>query len=266
MGGFSGRLGPAVGYCWRGRWCLRAAPTAVRNPRTAAQQSHRMAFKQMVQLSSRMYDAVRIGMREESLNMGMTECNLFAKLNKDYVFEDRIDYENLRVSCGPVAPVGFGAVSVDDDNVLSVSYERNPLHIQADNTDNVYLYVYCPELSSGLLSAPSNRRAGHIAMALPDEYLGKQIHVYGFVINYRGWASESMYLSVSEEDVGASASSSPKLGEGDRRRQAVVEECVEEVKSQKSKVKNIDTLLSQPPVPCPECHWHSSSLLRGAAG
>ena len=247
MGGFSGKLGPAIGYCWRGRWCLRTAPRTVKNPRTAVQQSHRMAFKQMVQLSSSMHDALRIGMRAESLEMGMTECNLFARLNKDFVFEDRIDFDMLRVSCGPVAPVGFGTPVLDRNNVLTINYERNPLHIHADNTDNVYLYVHCPEAGSGLLSAPSTRGSRRIAMALPDEWTGRAIHIYGFVIDYRGWASESVYLSMDEavlEEEGIMnysssspklgehlngeallSSSSPKLGEGDRRA-AVVEECV----------------------------------------
>ena len=172
----------------------------------------------MVQLSSSMHDALRIGMRAESLAMGMTECNLFARLNKDFVTEGSIDFAMLRVSCGPVAPVGFGAPVLDDNNVLTVSFERNPLHVLADSTDNVYLYLHCPEAGSGMLSAPMQRRSGRISVALPDEWRGMEIHVYGFVVDYHGWASESMYISLSEEDSVNTGDAeqtccSPKLGE-----------------------------------------------------
>ena len=52
LGGFSGRLGPAVGYMWNGKWCLRSHQQFVHNPRTAAQVEHRELFKQQVQLVS----------------------------------------------------------------------------------------------------------------------------------------------------------------------------------------------------------------------
>ena len=41
LGGFSGKLGTAVGYMWNGKWCLRAHNPMVRNPRTEAQTEHR---------------------------------------------------------------------------------------------------------------------------------------------------------------------------------------------------------------------------------
>ena len=67
LGGFSGKLGPAVGYCWNGKWCMRSHNAVVRNPRTEAQQEHRMLFRDMVRLAGRMKEALRIGLREASL-------------------------------------------------------------------------------------------------------------------------------------------------------------------------------------------------------
>ena len=40
LGGFSGKLGTAVGYMWNGKWCLRAHNPMVHNPRTEAQTEH----------------------------------------------------------------------------------------------------------------------------------------------------------------------------------------------------------------------------------
>ena len=64
MGGFHGRLGPAVGYMWRGVWCVRSYNPHPRNPRTEAQTAHREMFKREVQLASYMSWAVNLGFKE----------------------------------------------------------------------------------------------------------------------------------------------------------------------------------------------------------
>ena len=45
---YQGTVGTVIGYEWRGKWCLRARPRMVRNPRTEAQQVNREVFKCVV--------------------------------------------------------------------------------------------------------------------------------------------------------------------------------------------------------------------------
>ena len=80
---YRGTVGTVIGYEWRGRWCLRARPLHVHNPRTAKQQSNRLLFKQMVALASNMKIALRKGLRKRSMEQHMTECNQFVKYNKE---------------------------------------------------------------------------------------------------------------------------------------------------------------------------------------
>ena len=114
---YRGTVGTVIGYEWRGRWCLRARPLHVRNPRTAKQQSNRQLFKQMVDLASHMKFALRKGLRGVSLGMHVTECNLFVKRNKECFSLDAegrmvVDWERLIVSEGEVAaPVFLKPVS-----------------------------------------------------------------------------------------------------------------------------------------------------------
>ena len=82
MGGFHGRLGPAVGYMWRGQWCVRSYNPYPRNPRTEAQTAHREMFKREVQLASAMSWAVNLGFRDLAYEMHMTSYNLFVHLNQ----------------------------------------------------------------------------------------------------------------------------------------------------------------------------------------
>ena len=144
MGGFSGRLGPAVGFERLGRWYLRALPRMVTNPRTEAQQEHRAMFKQEVQLAANMRWAVNTGMKKVAHQMGLTAQNLFVKANQQAFSMApssqltsgrgaerglRVDYPTLQVSLGPVAPVAITNVErgVMSDELV-VHFEKNPEH------------------------------------------------------------------------------------------------------------------------------------------
>ncbi len=217
LDGYRGTVGPVIGYQWRGRWCLRARPRHVSNPQTVAQQAHRMRFRDMVQLAGRMNRALRLGLRAASLEEGMTECNLFVKMNKDCFTPEGVDYERLVVSRGPVAPVAFMQVELGDDMVLRTVFEKNPLRMRADAEDEVRVWAFCPALQCGVLSAPVFRRSKRLEMALPDEWAGLDVHFYAFVTDYAQRASETIFLEGvrgGEEGVQRSAKECEKCKQG----------------------------------------------------
>lgn len=193
MGGFKGRLGPVIGYCWNGKWCMRSKPGAVNNPRTEAQEEHRRAFKEQVQLAAQMRMVVTASLTLVAREFGMTSYNLFVSMNKEAFAGGGVDYSLLRVSMGAVAPVAFGRPSLEG-NVLTVNFESNPLGLRADNYDGVRVYAYCPELKTGFLSAPVYRRTKRISVLLPDGFEGRELHLYGFVQAEDGQCSESSYI------------------------------------------------------------------------
>lgn len=198
LGGFRGKLGPAVGYVWKGVWCLRSKPGRVRNPRTEAQQAHREMFKQEVQLASRVRQAVNKGLGEVARPLNMTPQNLFVKANQAaFSQEDNrlvVDYARLVLSAGPVAPVSFGVPEVTAGNVLNITFEKNPLHMRAEALDCVYLFIYSPELEAGYLTAPVYRKERRISVVLPNAFAGKEVHLFGFVQDEHGRSSETIYI------------------------------------------------------------------------
>lgn len=204
FGGFSGRLGNVVGYSWKGLWCVRMRPAVVRNPRSEAQQTHRAMFAEEVRLAGRMRWALNIGFATVSDELHMTPCNVFVKANQQaFSIENgnlSVDWKALVVSAGPVAPVALGVPQVSSDGVLDVAFEKNPLHMRADNYDRVYAYIYSPYLGTGYLAAPVYRRDRRIAAALPDELVGQELHVFCFVVDSQGRASETCYASVATSE------------------------------------------------------------------
>ena len=194
LGGFSGRLGPAVGYMWNGKWCLRSHQPLVRNPQTAAQMAHRSLFKQEVQLAARMRWAVTTSLTDAAREAGMTSYNLFVSLNQPaFQLEDnmlRVDWRRLLLSVGDAAPVVAPVAVREEGNVLSVSFDKGA----GAAFDHVYLYVYAPDLEQGFLSAPAYRRDKRVRLALPDAFAGRELHAYLMVRRKDGRWSESVYV------------------------------------------------------------------------
>ena len=106
--GYRGTVGTVIGYLWRGKWCLRARPRSVRNPRTAAQQLNRTLFKEAVQLAGLMKEALRKGMNDSALKQHLTACNLFVKSNRPCFSASAdghlaVDWENLATAVPPLS-------------------------------------------------------------------------------------------------------------------------------------------------------------------
>ena len=234
LGGVQGRMGPTVGDQWRGKWVVRTVSSHPRNPRTAAQQEHRMLFKQQVQLAGRLNWVLRETLDLVSMEHGMTPCNYFVMRNQEafgtfstpsplrgtppqegetgkpeqtpqslrdsspslgeQLTTLAVDWERLVLSEGPVVPVAFGAPEVADGTTLVVPFERNPLHMRADNYDRVYIYVYCPEIERGFFSAPVYRREQRLAVVLPESFAGREVQVWGMVQDAAGRWSQTLYI------------------------------------------------------------------------
>jgi hypothetical protein len=233
LGGFSGRLGPAVGYGRLGRWYVRALPRQVANPRTEAQQEHRAMFKQEVQLAAQMRWAVNVGMKGVAHQMGLTAQNLFVKANQQAfsaatasqeemsaapyagrmpALQLHVDYPALQVSLGPVAPVAITEATLNEDNVLTVHFEKNPEHRAASAYDSVYLWIYSPAEGKGYLTNAVYRRAKRFDILLPEwltptpQSFGQppsgrgasdELHLYAFVQDEEGRCSASAYGSAN---------------------------------------------------------------------
>ncbi len=197
FGGFSGRLGNVVGYSRNGEWFVRQKPISVRNPRTEAQQKHRSMFAEEVRLAGRMSWGIGVGLKSIAEKFHMTVQNAFVSLNQqsfslsDGAFE--VDWSQLMISGGPVAPVELTETAVNEDNVLNIKFNSDHLATNANRFDNIYLYVYCPEIATGFLAAPVYRMDKKIRLALHESFAGRELHLYCFAVDKDGNASMSSY-------------------------------------------------------------------------
>ncbi len=197
LGGFRGKVGPVIGYRWRDRWCVRARPVHVHNPRTAAQTAHRALFREMVQLAASLKEGLRYGLRAMAAREGMTEMNAFCRLN--WQEGGRPAWERLRVSEGPVAAVGVSGARLEGD-VLRVEFERGAARGGGGGADGVRLLVYNAARRGSLLTAATERRRGSLAVALPTGWAAEELHVYTFAQDAAGRCSGSEYVRLQPLD------------------------------------------------------------------
>lgn len=219
LGGFNGKVGTVVGYRWKGLWCMRAHNAFAHNPRTEAQQAHRALFKAEVQLAGRMRWAVNKGLKLPSDELNMTPMNLFVSANQQAFSEVEgrlvVDYPSLRISGGTVAPVALTEASVDEDNVLNVKFEKNPLRRTCSAHDDVYFWIYSEELETGYLSNAVYRRVQQASVALPDMFEGCSLHIYAFAQDEQGRCSETAYIQPEGEIAGEAGISGEAWYSGD---------------------------------------------------
>ena len=197
-GGIVGRMGNLVGYQWRGQYCVRTMPSHYRDAQSEAQLAQRALFRQTIAFASKAKRILQLGLRQSSINNHVTECNFFMRINKRRFSlsgnQLSVDYENLQLSEGPVAPVAFYEPRLLDDTTISVDFEKNPLHRVAGPDDGVYLVAYCPELGDFDISAPACRRHNSVTLSLNPYWAGREVHLWGFVRDNAGRASMSQYI------------------------------------------------------------------------
>ena len=160
-----------------------------------------------------------------------------------------VDYEHLKVSEGPVAPVAFntllsqpqaaasspnlgeqidgsvrdnisspklGEVAVrrtDGGVCITLPFEKNPEHRNCNSNDKVYVAAVNATRCESVLSLPVYRRMRSITVKLPAYWAGEEVHLYGFVQDNAGRTSESVYLNL--EDNGPAAADAVKGGADD---------------------------------------------------
>ena len=109
------------------------------------------------------------------------------------------DYEHLRLSEGPVAPVAFTGVHEGTlPQEIILDFEKNPEHRNCNGNDRVYVAAINASRCEAVLSLPVYRRMGSITLTLPSYWESDEVHLYGFVQDNAGRCSESCYLGTME--------------------------------------------------------------------
>lgn len=96
-----------------------------------------------------------------------------------------LDPSLLICSIGNLTGVVFSnnidVTSVPDTVSVQIT-DGNTTAAGAKASDEVRVFVYCPDADAGVLSVAAARAAGKIEVPVPEDWSGLDVHVYGFTV------------------------------------------------------------------------------------
>ena len=179
-----GKLGPAVGFLWKGRNIYRSHNPFVRNPKTPAQVEARAKYKLLAQTARLLSPAINLGYAYKADAERNTTRALFTRENYHLLSYDQgqpdIDMTLLSLADGPLTPVAFGTPSLSD-LTLTVPIANSYSGIGcALDSDRVHLLVANRTKDMAILVSAA-RTDTQLQASLPDTFSGTQVELYGFV-------------------------------------------------------------------------------------
>ncbi|MBQ9417208.1 MAG: hypothetical protein IJU19_01365 [Bacteroidales bacterium] len=203
LDGFNGKVGTVVGYSRYGKDWMRAYTDEVSDRRSGEQLLVRARFRLLSLVGSGMLTALQVGLAEAPRRHGNTPSNTFMHLNWVNATGAtpaavEVDYASLQLSEGHLPQPSFSQASFAQSQSVSVEFPTHSDLPKTSDDDLVYLFVYQPESNMGLLSPAVSRSTGSISLLVPSEWVGLDVHVYGFAIGdgeeNAGMRSSTAYL------------------------------------------------------------------------
>lgn len=171
LGDHTGKIGQMVYYKRFGKVYARRLPESINDSQSEAQLCQRAIFKAMQHTAALLGPALQRGLTVHAHRHGLTEANMFARLNKRHFSYEAgrvsIRYQALLLSHGPLPAVSVAGCDIDGRQGMLTFHPE--LHADKARPDDVvHLYLLAPKADMCLLAASVERQAGTMAFELPD--------------------------------------------------------------------------------------------------
>ena len=152
LGGFSGKVGPIVGFHWKSKYYIRARAAKVSNPRTPKQQEQRGKFATAFSFLKAIKPFIRIGYKEFTQEKPAFNAAMSYTLKRAVTGngkETSIDFNRALVSIGTLMPAFEGTATQNEDQMY-FNWQDNSGMGNAEDTDiamynSIRLTVTVPE-------------------------------------------------------------------------------------------------------------------------
>lgn len=186
LGGVSGKVGTVVGSSWKGISYLRALPTSVANPRTAAQVKNRTILSLIVKILRTCTSIVRIGFSAFAVKMSAFNAAMAYNFRQAIISDSNgvaVDYARLMFSLGNLPEAENADCQSMEPHKLSFTWDDNSDEPGASPFDTALIVVYNPEKGSSVIRNTGIVRSDTQAtLEVPPGFSGDEVHCYiGFV-------------------------------------------------------------------------------------
>lgn len=197
LGGFSGKIGPVVGYTLYGIDRMRSLPDRTAPP-TVNELKNRSQFKLVQDTLKSLKELLQNGFKDYWTVSGGTRAAIsynrkFAVKANETGYE--IDPEHFKIS-GGILP-GLAGLSVLQESAALLRFHWNPESVpESSGYDQVMLLAIDLKGQQSCYECPGNfRSAGTAVLRISEDLLGKEVDVYiGVVAKDRTVQSDSQYL------------------------------------------------------------------------
>lgn len=184
LGPFSGKVGNVVGATNNGVHYMRVIPANVQDPKTDKQLAQRQRFGLMTSTLKIFRPVVTIGYRKKTgkttpRNRALS-YNLKNAITGEYPDQD-IDYQAFMVARGDLTSASDLAADSNTPGEITFSWTDNSGIGSAKADDVLYAACYAPDDGELFYQAEAaTREDGSATLILPQNYQGKEVHVYAF--------------------------------------------------------------------------------------
>ena len=172
LGGFSGKVGPIVGFHWKSKYYIRARAAKVSNPRTPKQQEQRGKFATAFSFLKAIKPFIRIGYKEFTQEKSAFNAAMSYTLKRAVTGngkETSIDFNRTLVSMGTLMPV-FEGTATPNEGQMYFNWQDNSGIGNAEDTDIAMILVYNKDKETAVYDTEAALRSGcHAVLQLPAD-------------------------------------------------------------------------------------------------
>lgn len=197
LGGFSGKVGPVVGYTLYGIDRMRSLPERTAPP-TANELKNRSRFKLVQEVLNAIKGLVSVGFKDYWTKSGGMRAAL--SYNRQFALKtvgegDYIDPASFKISGGNLAGLTGASVVQESEEVLRFNWD--PSLVEGGSSyDQVMLLAIDMEGRKACYQSTGNfRSTGTEVLMLSEDLIGREVDIYvGVVAKDRCSQSDSQYL------------------------------------------------------------------------
>jgi Family of unknown function (DUF6266) len=189
-GPFSGTLGTAVGYMWKGKAVIRSRPPRKRSNNSPSQVKQQAKFalmhsflKPLLSLLNETYKNLAIQMTGFNKAFSYNVKNAITGEYPDL----KIDYSMVLLGRGDLPNVAMPVKLVSTEGKLIFNWTDNSGRGKAKMTDKAFVAVYCEEEKGGWIEGMNlaTRNIGSCSVDV-TQFLGKEVQTYIGFMTYDG--------------------------------------------------------------------------------
>ena len=183
-----GKIGPVVGYRWKGRDVYRGHVKYKKNPRTAAQELVRARFRLISNIARAFSPALNFGYAYLANSLQVSPRNVFTKNNMENITGAtpsalQVSFSDLTLADGPITPVFDGNLRFADGTLTMQVGDAGQYGCFDDEYDRVVMVVYNKDKGVTKTAEATRERAAEsgVSMTIPDAWNDDKVDVYVFV-------------------------------------------------------------------------------------